>query len=209
MAEKRGVWGCVGIVGLLGVMLSAAPAVAQQAPQTIGREQSKVWIEPVPELDRPQAAYVYVGWNPAYSVERTVAVAVSQAGTYPRLQLNFYMLAPGFIWARDNALDEAYVKSWPYFRDKKVKVPAPHKGGGSGLITVRFEADDTNCFAFLVRQVAIGTQEGQSSNVSVDGFYCAARGVAVDDSTVSSVLSSIRATSDLAKPRVAFVRPAS
>lgn len=209
MAGKRGAWGCAGVLGLLGVMLGAVPAEAQQGPNNITREQSKIWLEEIPGLSGPRLIFQYPGWNANYSTERYYAAAVPQSGAYPRLQVSFYVLAAGFVWIRDFPIDEKYLKNWPFLKDKDLKIPAPHKGGGSGLTTVRFEAGGAPCFAFLQRQVAIGTFEGMSGNVSLDGFYCAAPGTTLDDKAVASVLSGIRITTDPARPRIPIVRPAS
>lgn len=57
----------------------------------------------------------------------------------------------------------------------------------------------------MIRNVSPGANEGISNPPSVDGFYCAAPGTAIDARLTQAVLASIRVTADLARPRQSFV----
>lgn len=179
--------------------------MAQSKPEPIKREQSKLWLEEVPGIANPMVGYFYLGWTPNYALERFYAQAFSRGLQLPRLQVNLSLAAAGFVWTRDSEIGEKYVKTWPFFKDRDVKIAREHSGGSSGVITVPFRSVDADCFAFLIRDVAIGTSGSGGSPPSVDGFYCAAPGTALDAALTQTVLGSIRVTSDLSKIRTALV----
>lgn len=191
------------------LIASLIPAAgwAQNKPEPVKREQSKLWLEDVPGITNSTVYYFYLGWTPNYSAERFYTQVVARGAQLPRLQVNLAMLAPGFIWMQDSAMGEKYVKSWPFFKDRDVKMAREHGGGSSGVITVPFRSGDAECFIFLIRNVSIGVYEGSSSGAppSVDGFYCAAPGTPLDATLTQAVLGSIRVTADLSKVRTALV----
>jgi hypothetical protein len=194
----------------LGVALApGGPALGQQKPEPIKREQSRVWLEDVPGLAKAPVGYVYLGWTPNYSSERFYAQTIARGTQLPRLHVNYTMAAPGFVWLSDSALGEKYLKGWSFFKDREIVVPREHGGGSSGTITVPFRSADANCFAFLVRQVAMGTMGGSGANgrSSIDGFYCAAPGTTIDATLTHQVLASIRVTEDLSRVREPLVAP--
>lgn len=186
-------------------VLVASSAHAQNKPEPIKREQSKLWLEDVPGIANPMVSYFYLGWSPDYSLERFYAQAFSRGQHLPRLQVNLSLATAGFVWIRDSEIDEKYVKRWPFFKDRDVTIGREHSGGSSGVITVPFRSVDTDCFAFMIRNVAIGTSGSGGSPPSVDGFYCAAPGTPLDAALTQAVLGSIRVTSDLSKIRTALV----
>jgi hypothetical protein len=193
----------------MALCLALAPVSlwAQQKPEPIKREQSKLWLEDVPGIANSTVYYFYLGWTPNYSAERFYAQTVARNAQLPRLHVNLVMLAPGFVWMQDSAMGEKYVKSWAFFKDRDVKMAREHGGGSSGVITVPFRSVDADCFAFLIRNVSIGLWEGMSSGgpPSLDGFYCAAQGMTLDAQLTQSVLASIRVTGDLSRVRTALV----
>jgi len=193
----------------LGMMLAPGLAWGQQKPESILREKSRVWLENVPGVGTAPANYVYLGWTPNYSAERFYAQTVARGSTLPRLQVNYTMAAPGYVWLSDSALGEKYIKNWSFFKEREVKVPREHGGGSSGVITVPFSSADANCFAFLVRRVASGTIEGAGSGgrSSIDGFYCAAPGTTIDAALTHQVLASITVTEDMSRVREPLVAP--
>jgi hypothetical protein len=199
----------MGVVALGALLAAALPANAQNKPEVIKREQSKLWLENVPGLANAPTIYVYSGWTPNYSAERFYAQAVPGSAPLPRLHVNLAMLAPGFVWMSDSALGEKYVKDWPFFKDRDVTMAREHSGGSSGAITVPFRSGDANCFAFLIRNVSIGLIGGTGSGgrPSVDGVYCGAPGAALDAALMQNVMASIHVTEDLARVRSSLIKP--
>ncbi len=197
------------------VLTTAAALVAclDTGPQTLTSEVSKIQIGHVPGLEDRAIVYRYYGWQPSYraveqyyaegppTTEEYSAEVLARGSAYPRLEVHYYVVAPGWDWNRDLVLDETYIKSYPVFRDQAITVSLK-RVKTAGVAVEPFQVANSNCFAFLVRDIDLPRAQGyRPVPVTADGYYCAAPGVTINAALEATVLSNILVTDDLAHPR--------
>ena len=201
----------LGWIATAALVAVAGSAAAQQTDTRITRAQSQVLID-MPELGTgARERYDYIGWNARYSVERHYAVALAARGDLPRAQINMRVLSKGFVWTA-NSLDEAYLRDWPFLKDRSLRVIRPASAITSAEIqTMWFESGDAECVAFNMRRVARGLMDSQpeAGTAGFDGFYCAAAGTKMTEALADAVLGGIdyRAGGEVRRAHGADQRP--
>ncbi len=189
-------------------------ACLEAGPQPLTSDVSKIQVEKVPGLEHRQVVYRYYGWRPAYqaveqyyaegptTTEEYSAEAVGRGSASPRLEVHFYVVAPGWDWNRDLVLDNTYIKGYPAFRDRAITVSLK-QSRTAGVTVAPFQTETASCFAFVVRNIDLPrAQQQKPLPVTADGYYCAAPGTPIDAALEATVLSNILVTDDLAHPRV-------
>ena len=186
--------------------------LAQSKWTNIPRENSKIWIDNVPGLERAPVLYQYYGWDPGYSVELSHAVATLRGVNFPRIQVYLRVLAPNFVWTSQKALDEPWVRALStFFKDRSVQLVNEDTGGGSQRIRhVAFKVENAECVAFsvggtpassLIEGAAIG------HNLLATGYYCGAVGENLAEGSLQKVLAGIAVTEKLEQPRQRLASP--
>ncbi len=189
------------------------PLAAQAAEWAIvTKENSKIWIDPIPGMEQARTIYQYRGWDESFSVEQSHAGAFVNGANYPRLQIYLQVLAPSHIWTKQDALDEKWVRSLtPFFKDRPLHMAGLEPGGGSAAVRkVRFDVDHASCVGFTVGGIpASGPVEGFAAghNARSSGYYCAAEDKPLSDVDVQNVLSKISITERLDQSRARLVPP--
>ena len=201
----------LGWVAAAALIVTGGSAAAQQTDTRITRAQSQLLID-MPELGTgARERYDYVGWNARYSLEQHYAVALAAQGDLPRAQVNMQVLAKGFVWTA-NAPNEAYLRAWPFLKDRTLRVIRSASAITSAEIqTMWFESGDAECVAFSMRRVARGLMESQpdAGTAGFDGFYCAAAGTKMTEELAVAVLGGVyyRAGSAVLRANGADQRP--
>lgn len=200
-------------LGSLIVVIVMTPLLAQAAQWTnVTKENSKIWIDDIPGMEAGRIVYQYQGWNQSFSAELSHAGAFVNGTSYPRLQVYLEVLAPGYLWIEQNALDEKWIRSLtPFFKDRALHVIDPDSGGGSAAVRkVRFDVDRASCVAFSIGGTpASGQFKGLAigHNTRTFGYYCAGEGEPLTDADVQTILSRISITERPDQTRIRLAQP--
>lgn len=175
---------------VLGFATNAAQA--QQRDTRVTRANS-VLILDVPELERGQEVFHYLGWNTQFSAETSVAAVTSTSGPDPHAIVIMQQLSKGWLW-RAARLDEAWIKSRDVtLRNKRIQITQPASDGSNSYLNyVLFSADDAPCVGFDFRRYAPGVVDaGVDGEAGFSGVYCARKGATLGDAEVKRVVAGV------------------
>ncbi len=142
----------ISVVVVASLFLMPATTMAQQSTtKTITRQDSKLVLD-MPGLNGGREIFEFYGWNPSYTTEKSYAAQVKWNANYPRAQVYLTVLRPGYIWTRENIVDEAVIKgSVPFLKDRTITIETADQGGQSRTlphVRTRFSVDGAKCIWF-------------------------------------------------------------
>jgi hypothetical protein len=179
-------------------LIPAVVAAQQSTNKTIAKQDSKLVLD-MPGLSGGREIFEYYGWDSAYKIERSYAAQVKWNASYPRAQVYLYVLRPGYIWTRENTVDEAVIKgSVPFFKDRAITIESADQGGQNRTLAhvrTRFSVDGAKCIWFKAVEGGMGAGAAvaaSGSNYDVSGFYCGPVGQPLSDSDIQAVLAGWR-----------------
>lgn len=176
---------------VVAILMSGTAAEAQE--KLVAPRDSRILLL-APHLENLTPTYQYFGWNAPASVETAYAGVARDNATPSRAQVYLWLTAPMTYWQRGEALDAAWIRSsFPFFKDRDVRVTSPAPASGPFVCVARFEVDGAKCMAFELRHV-VNNPGGVSSleeRQSISGIYCPPAGVVLDDALIQRVFEGI------------------
>jgi hypothetical protein len=179
------------VVLVAALVMPLVAALAQEKKVPV--EESKILLL-LPHLEDLVPVYQYFGWNAQASMETAYGGLARDVSTPSRGQVYLHQLAPITYWRSGTDLDATWIRdSFPFFKDKTVRITAAAPKPGPLARVARFEADGAACTAFELRAI-INNPAGASSleeRQSVSGIYCPPANVALDDALIQRVFEGI------------------
>ena len=184
-SEMRAVVALIAALSLVGL-------AAEAQDKRVSAQESLILLR-APLLENVTPIYQYFGWNSRASVETAYAGVARDNTVASRAQVYLNQTAPQSYWRLGSALDEEWIRSsFPFMKDRAVRVTAPAPAAGPFVRTANFEVEAAKCVAFELRHVTndIGTPPLEQRQ-SVSGIYCPPVGVALDDALIRRVFEGI------------------
>ncbi len=168
---------------VLGKAGTARPAAASPRGST---EEGSIRFH-VPGLERGRTTK-----DQTASSRYEILTLKGNRGAYPRAQIFYVMLFPGYVY-RDKRDLEASTRTWHFLEDEDLKFSAEKEqlNGLGRVVYRRFSTTSASCFAF---QSYFGVESGGRNNwgvpmESVEGYYCDRS--PIDDALIEAALGTL------------------
>jgi hypothetical protein len=178
------------VVAFGAVLLVGSGAQAQE--KRVSPQESRILLL-APYLEDLTPVYQHFGWNSQANVETAYAGVARSNKPASRAQVYLHQTAPNIYWRAGNSLDETWIRnSFPYLKDKAVRVTSAAPMAGPFARVGRFEVEGAQCMAFELRHVTNDTgAPGIADRQSVSGIYCPPNNVVFDDALIQRVFEGI------------------
>jgi hypothetical protein len=143
----------------------------------------------LPDLSNPVERFVWKSRTDHSGIDNYTIVAPRSAN-YPRAQVFYQQVSPGYSVQALGNLDEAWLKWFAFLKDKPLSL-SEATGDGAKRIR-RFEVEHSACFAFSIAPDGVVDRYSAGGKKWAEGYYCAMPGIRLTDRDIHAVLYGIR-----------------